>query len=529
MTTTELPYPAAVAGGPLADPTQSVVASSAQIRRPDDTTVEGALDALGDSKLSLGGDQAMRAPLPMGGFAITNLAVPAEMHHAANKQYVDVIAEAEAEAAANVVAFSLRRAGVEVIGRPIERPPAGNTAFNNVQYIFQNPFIYAGSVDRLTFTARTAGAVYFSIWSRGNANNLAQLREYSFTAPSAGEYVLTNGDGSGFSGLSHGAGEYFGFYGPDVLAFTNGATSDGAGLFGGSGRGVAFTVGATFGTARAELRAESNYTSQVLSAHEIDALKPVPLPLPTEFYMFTVAGQSNSVGYSDAPSPEIPAGVAYFWNGTSMVPLKDPIGTAYNGTWCAAFAQEFWERTGFGCMFVPTGKGSTSLVTAANTDGAGTWSSTGTLRAASVAATKAAMGAVGNALPWQYGGVVWCQGEQDAGWIASYDGDQASVVAEFDRLNTYFKSEYGAKVPLIISRTGQRPDQQLESAWQQIRNAQDYFARTYSNVSMGFTGAVTFVARGLMQPNSLHYRQAGYDEMGRALARVAAQKSVGSM
>ncbi len=482
-----------------------------------------------DTKLSLGGDQAMQAPLPMGGFAITDLAVPAEPHHAANKQYVDVIAEAEAEAAANVVAFSLRRAGVEVIGRPAERPPVGNTAFDNVQYLFQNPFIYAGSVDRLTFKAKAAGLVHFSIWRRGSANDFTQVREFIFTGPSAGDYILENGDASGFAGLSHDAGEYVGFYGPNVLMFTAGAAPDGPGLFGGAGRGVPFTAGPTFDTVRAELRVESNYTSQVLSAHEIDALRPVPLPLPAEFYMFTVAGQSNSVGYSDAPSPEVPVGVAYFWNGTSMVPLADPVGTAQNGSWCAAFAREFWERTGFGCMFVPTGKGSTSLVTAANTDGGGTWSSTGTLRAASVAATKAAMGAVGNALPWQYGGIIWCQGEQDAGWIASYGGDQASYIAEFGLLNSYFKSEFGASVPVIISRTGQRPDQALESAWQQIRNAQDYFARTYSNVSMGFTGAITFVARGLMQTGSLHYRQPGYDLMGRALARVAAQKSVGSM
>jgi lysophospholipase L1-like esterase len=83
-------------------------------------------------------------------------------------------------------------------------------------------------------------------------------------------------------------------------------------------------------------------------------------------------------------------------------------------------------------------------------------------------------------------------------------------------------------MPFIISVIGSRTvaGGGDTTGFQQIRAAQIEFAAGRPNVFIGFTAAKTFVARNLMW-DGVHYSARGYDEMGRALASVAAVACAG--
>jgi len=261
------------------------------------------------------------------------------------------------------------------------------------------------------------------------------------------------------------------------------------------------------------------------------ALLPSASAAPTEFVVFLAIGQSNMNGHGNSGlSPAIPAGRAYqYYSGALTAITGDPVGAALSGGSIPAFINEFYARTGMGVIIVPCAYDSSSLTAAASITGANNWSSTGNLRAAAITALNAAKAAAVTAnLMHRFGGVLFCQGETDAIGIDGSLITKANYKTEFGLLLAYFEAQLGYTagiMPVVISRTGRNSGGDT-TGYSQIRAAQVEFAQTYPNVFIGFTGPLNFTARGLMI-DTLHYTQAGYNEMGKALGVVAASVAVG--
>ncbi len=257
------------------------------------------------------------------------------------------------------------------------------------------------------------------------------------------------------------------------------------------------------------------------------------IPLPVEYDMFLCIGQSNMVGSGGGvvDTVTVPAGVMkQYYSGALTDKTADPVGNASNNSALPAMALEHWRRTGHGSIFVPAASGSTSLVAAADA-GSGNWSATGTLRGSAITLLNAAKTAANSAgLAWKFAGVLWCQGEQDAVAIDAATITKANYTTELGTLLTYMQTQTGSgsTMPFIISVIGSRTvaGGGDTTGFQQIRAAQIEFAAGRPNVFIGFNAAKTFVARNLMW-DGVHYSARGYDEMGRALASVAAVACAG--
>lgn len=262
--------------------------------------------------------------------------------------------------------------------------------------------------------------------------------------------------------------------------------------------------------------------------HPALAAELAGIPLPSEYDMFLVGGQSQGVGSGGGvvATETVPDGVMkQYYDGGLTDETADPVGNASNNSAWPAFALEYWRKTGRGVIFVPAASGSTSLVAAADA-GSGNWSGTGTLRGAAITLLNAAKAAANSAgLAWKFAGFIWCQGEQDAVAIDATTITKANYTTELGNLLTYLQTETGSgsTMPFIISVTGTQTaglggD---TTGYQQIRAAQLEFAQGRANVFIGFAAAKTFVARNLMW-DGVHYSARGYDEMGRALGNTAA-------
>lgn len=262
---------------------------------------------------------------------------------------------------------------------------------------------------------------------------------------------------------------------------------------------------------------------------------PLP-PLPTTFYVVLCIGQSNMEGRGDSAfSPEVPDGVAYWWNpATSTLDhVADPIEDASTGSSLPAMCLEFWKRTGFGVILVPAAQGSSAVTQEASTgagQGANNWSATGARRAQAASRFADCIAALDTAgICWQFGGTVCAVGETDAGQLdAAASGLTAQVYYDgYADLISYIRTQTDSpKAPFVITRTG-APLAGDTAGWQAIRAEQMKLVRALPGVFMGFTGALAFPGRGLMTDN-LHYGQTGLNEMGVANGTVLAAVSPGA-
>jgi|GEM_PF-4197596 len=275
---------------------------------------------------------------------------------------------------------------------------------------------------------------------------------------------------------------------------------------------------------------------------------PLVSPGPTEFILFLTGGQSNMQGVgSSALSVSVPSGVAYqYYSGELDAVLGDPVGNASTGSCLPAFALEFYRRTGLGVIFVPSAVGSAGLTAAASAPAAGgnglNWSSTGTLRGIAVDNVNAAIAAAESAgLAYRFGGVLWSQGERDARCLPSAGGQitEQDYIDEYQLLRAYFDSAFGgSKWPWIMSQTGGDAEGIDAAGLADMRELQRQMVQTQPNLYFGWTGAYNLIARdemrdkdfpgGTSSQNRSHYSQQGYNEMGKAMAVVAASVSIGS-
>lgn len=226
--------------------------------------------------------------------------------------------------------------------------------------------------------------------------------------------------------------------------------------------------------------------------------------------VFTIGGQSNAQGQSpDATlSPAIPAGIAYQYYGGVLTELTgDPVGNASLGSAWPAFAIKWNQLTGRKICFVPTAIPSTSQVAAAD-PGGGTWDTSGTLFDDSVTATNNALTELSTNYNPAFRGILWCQGEADAGAITATTITKAQYKTALQTMIANYRTEFGVHLPFFIFRTGGadtvgRTD--IMAAQAEVADS-DYYT------NLVFINAVDFPTRSLQ--SGAHYLQIAYNEMG---------------
>ena len=252
-------------------------------------------------------------------------------------------------------------------------------------------------------------------------------------------------------------------------------------------------------------------------------------------YLFIVAGQSNAVGYgADANGGyESAVDVAQFWawdeDPALLKPLKDPVYKSVKGSAWPAFCRRFFELTGRKVYILNVASGG-----AAVTDGGYTTTNTwadnayGTLRATARAQFEALKAHLEQQqLPFEIGGLLWCQGETEGGRIAAgtvstqeYVDGTLDVFAFFRELTG--KATLDAFVSKIgFSTTTLAPGTPAHEGYVAVQEAQEEMCRDNEHVHMAFRLAPTFFDVGYMS-DTIHYNQTGYNMMGEALASCAA-------
>src|SRR5205085_2432704 len=227
--------------------------------------------------------------------------------------------------------------------------------------------------------------------------------------------------------------------------------------------------------------------------------------------VFLIAGQSNAVGMGDSTGGiKIPAGEAlqYYSSALSSV-TGDPIGNSSTGSAWPAFINTYYNNTGTKVCVVPVALGSTSQTSAANT-GPGTWDVGGTLYSTSVTALNNAITVLLAAgYTPKVRGILWCQGEADAGAITAATITKAQYKTALQTMIANYRTAFGLNLPFYIFRTGGSVTTGITA----VREAQEETSDEQLFTFVVFRNAADFPSRSLQ--NGAHYLQAGYDEMGK--------------
>ena len=241
----------------------------------------------------------------------------------------------------------------------------------------------------------------------------------------------------------------------------------------------------------------------------------LPEPIYEHYDFFVVAGQSNARGQGEAPlAPEVPAGAAYEVTPQGRISaLADPVGRAETGSAWPAFANAYSEATGRGVVLVSqTFNGSKQVWLPGDRD-LGTWdvSRETNLYAHTDAKARRALRTAEDALPnVRPAGWLWIQGGTDARRIE--DG-RLTVEAYEQKLHALARSvgrDWGTPLYLWVSGTDARADSPGIQAVRRVQNQAD----ALDEVVVSYRDAVSFVERGWMQPDHVHWAQPGLNEAG---------------
>lgn len=266
--------------------------------------------------------------------------------------------------------------------------------------------------------------------------------------------------------------------------------------------------------------------------------------------VFLVAGQSNAVGAAnrqatDTPDPlpiTVPTGKVLQYKGPpyfadssgslamnlqgkgSITDANDPVGTSNSNSAWPAFGKKYYELTGHRIAFVVVAAGGTSLSPLAEIPPNGNWSpdlvSTGNrLYGAYFMVDDALLGLKNAGYQPVLKGVLWSQGENDAIYIDDHNGvgySGSDYQALLVKLIAALRARFSPTLPFYIFRTGTEVIVHSDApGYVAIRGAQDAIAQADPNTKVVFRGAISFPCRGLMSTiDGIHYRTAGYNEMG---------------
>lgn len=243
--------------------------------------------------------------------------------------------------------------------------------------------------------------------------------------------------------------------------------------------------------------------------------------------LFWIAGQSNARGTGTAnPAAGPGPGREFLYSSGDLRPLIDPAGEevlgfqpAKTGSLLPAFGQAYFAAAGREPVMVHTATGGSSLLPVTDLYARGNWSAEGGHFANAVRKVERAMLQTG--LPLS--GLLWSQGETDA--IALAEGiitPEDYRVALHDLLDRFHKRFPGVPAYLILTGGHEQPG--YREAFDRVRQLQEAAAAADPLVHIGSRLAASFFAPGYMQPDGLHYTQAGYEALGADLGRNVAAR-----
>lgn len=250
-------------------------------------------------------------------------------------------------------------------------------------------------------------------------------------------------------------------------------------------------------------------------AHTSGKMNAPVLP-PTVVDLFVTAGQSNAEGRGvAAESPYVANKTAWALSGSSFIQLADPFGGATTGSAWPAFANKWKEITGRSSVWVDQTTGGSALIPAA---GPTNWSQGGTHYPACVSATNAAVATINANPAYTLGNVYicWAQGEQEG---LNYNGTtitDALYQSAQTELFTALKANIPTLSKIFVSALGKLTNGSNDAQHTLIRNAQAASVAGLAYAHIVFADAVGFVP--LKMKDNVHYTQAGYNEMGEAMA-----------
>jgi hypothetical protein len=237
--------------------------------------------------------------------------------------------------------------------------------------------------------------------------------------------------------------------------------------------------------------------------------------------VYLAAGQSNSVGAGDGYGPRVPTGhVLQFWDG-QVRDANDPVGMAQTGSAWPAFGTTYHQLTGADICVVSTGWGGSWQVAPADA-AQENWDVSGKLFGRSIAIADAAIDALrSRGYAPRIGGILWAQGESDGASILHGKLSRETFSRALALMVGRFRHHYGKDVPFYIFLPAPGEGSDI------IGELQEQFALNDSRSTVVYRDTSTFLTRGLMQHGLPHYKQAGYDDMGRVGATriVAAEAS----
>lgn len=263
---------------------------------------------------------------------------------------------------------------------------------------------------------------------------------------------------------------------------------------------------------------------------------PGPSAAPTvgvvsqDIDVFIIGGQSNADGAATdfSTSPPVDGSNIMQWRGGAIVAANAPVSNANLGSAWSAFGNAYFSATGRRILFVPCAVGGSSQ--SSINDPVTNWDLAGTLFSAAITKTNAAIAAAILAgFNPQVKGVLWDQGEADAGGIDSSILTPTNYwTALVNMIGRFRAATIGGLVtpdlPFYIFRTGTANSGDT-AGFVAVRDRQEQTAIDDATVKIAYRGALTFPGRGLMQ-DVFHYLQAGYNEMGYLGGAVAASDYV---
>jgi|GEM_PF-1067043 len=246
--------------------------------------------------------------------------------------------------------------------------------------------------------------------------------------------------------------------------------------------------------------------------------------------LFIVAGQSNAVGYCTPPY-EAATYCGTFWNYQTGVnelqPLKDPTNATKTDGASAwpAFARHFFELTHRKVCILNVAYGGAAVTDVSSNTWYGDDSPHRQRASTQCAAATAALGTINE--DYVLGGLLWIQGEAETSRIGNgnttaeaYKAGTLDVFAFFRQLAS------DAEMPVYMSQIGFYDGAFTNTNWMNghlaVQQAQIELAQgDVNHVYLAFEGAKYFNKAGYMR-DSVHYSQAGYNEVGYAFARFIA-------
>jgi len=229
--------------------------------------------------------------------------------------------------------------------------------------------------------------------------------------------------------------------------------------------------------------------------------------------VFLIGGQSNATGHGNSEeSPQPPPGTAFeYVPHGGLEPLADPVGEARSGSAWPAFAERYWTMSGRHAVYVSASIGGTSVHPAANDNW---WSQSGLLLYRAIGRLRSAIVNLKLAeITPNFGGMLWHQGETDAGAIDNEIIDPVDFRQAFETIIARYRQEVDdPQAPFYLFQLGRRSDGDT-AGFQHVRRIQREVAASDPNAWLVFDDAVSFPESGKMG-DRLHYNQDGLNEMG---------------